>query len=325
MRGNPFGSMGALRINRKEVDLGKVKGLMRNPKRYLPYLLLWELTLKLIKQHGGMQHLVFQPGFVCQDNQVGAAERRAHGQPYLIYVNPFRFEEVVERNWKQPLAIAGFLHGVACHELTHADGKMGQGHNEQFTAAREDLGFRTSHVLPLLAELAGKVLKLPPAADPLSVKVRELEAQLAQQEKQLKRAEESREALKKDKQQTVRQLKQELAVARAQVREQASRASAQTRAVCTAESPAPQVPDLPTVIDATRPGGPDISQEAQQLFRLVAQVMVQAPPAGMDLHTLERLISRHQPRFLEIIERQLTPELRSRLRMAFMRVQQEAA
>ena len=321
--GNPFGGMAALRINRKQVDLEKVRAFKRSPKRYLPHLLLWDMTLKLIKQHGNMEHVRIYPGFVLQDGTIGLAERKAFGQPALIYVNPFRLMDVIERNWKQPLAIVGFLHGVACHELTHANGMMGEGHNEEFIAAREDLGFRTARILPRLAELASKLLKLPPAENSLVVKIRALEAQLAQQEKQLKRAEESREALKQDKRETVRQLKQELSVARAQARALASTASAQTRAECTSASQ--KVPDLPVVIDATRTSGPEFSLEAQHLFRLVASTVVQAPPVGVNPPTLQRFLSRHQSRFMEVIERNLTPELRSRLRALPSTHQQEAA
>ena len=45
-----------------------------------------------------------------------------------------------------PAAIAAFLHGVAVHELTHADGRMGAGHDEDYIVAREDLGAASAHL-----------------------------------------------------------------------------------------------------------------------------------------------------------------------------------
>jgi hypothetical protein len=68
---------------------------------------------------------------------------------------------VVKAHRERPLAIAAFLHGVAVHELTHLDGRMGKGHDESFVAAREDLGHATGHLLPAIAVLVQRVLGLP--------------------------------------------------------------------------------------------------------------------------------------------------------------------
>jgi hypothetical protein len=38
---------------------------------------------------------------------------------------------VVRAHRERPLAVAAFLHGLAVHELTHLDGRMGEGHSDQ--------------------------------------------------------------------------------------------------------------------------------------------------------------------------------------------------
>ena len=63
----------------------------------------------------------------------------------------------------RPLAIAFWLHALACHELTHLDGRMGDGHSEGFVTAREELGFATAHLLAPIATLIARVLQLPSA------------------------------------------------------------------------------------------------------------------------------------------------------------------
>ena len=83
-------------------------------------------------------------------------------------------------------AIAAFLHGGACHERTHLDGRMGQGHSEEFVAAREDLGHATRHLLPAIAVLVQKVLGLP-------VKPTDEQKRIAALERQLARAREARQ------------------------------------------------------------------------------------------------------------------------------------
>ena len=77
------------------------------------------------------------------------------------------------------MAIAAFLHGVAVHELTHLDGRMGRGHDESFVVAREDLGHATGHLLPAIAVLVTKVLGLPVKPGVEAKRIAALERQLA--------------------------------------------------------------------------------------------------------------------------------------------------
>ena len=78
-----------------------------------------------------------------------------------------------------PLAIAAFVHGVAVHELTHLDGRMGRGHDEEFVAAREDLGHATGHLLAPIAVLLQRILGLPVAPLASEIQLVKLQRQLA--------------------------------------------------------------------------------------------------------------------------------------------------
>jgi hypothetical protein len=102
----------------------------------------------------------FRPGFVLDDNVVGEAIERPGGKRF-VFIHPDRMAQVVKAHRERPLALAAFLHGVAVHELTHLDGKMGDGHDEEFVSRREDLGAATAHLLPAIAVLVTKVLRLP--------------------------------------------------------------------------------------------------------------------------------------------------------------------
>ena len=155
---NPFGKFAALRIARKTYDRARAYRFKKNYAKWVPYLLAWDGTLRLISSEARIRR-TFRPGFVLDDNVVGEAVERSGGRRF-IFIHPDRFAQVAKAHKLRPLAIAAFLHGVAVHELTHADGKMGDGHDEEFIARREDLGAATAHLLPAIAVLVGKLLKV---------------------------------------------------------------------------------------------------------------------------------------------------------------------
>jgi hypothetical protein len=70
----------------------------------------------------------------------------------VIYVPPYR---------ERPLHIAYWLRALACHELTHHDGLMDEGHSENFVANREQFGGETAGLLLPIAQLAVQLLGLP--------------------------------------------------------------------------------------------------------------------------------------------------------------------
>lgn len=159
---SPFGKLAGLRISKKNYDRARASRFRRDFGKWLPYLIVWDATLRLIAGEGRIRRR-FSPGFVLDDRvtglasleQVPGAERRA-----VVYVHPDTLKSVVTAHKSRPMSIAYWLHGLGCHELTHLDGRMGEGHSESFISNREELGFATSHLLPPLAALVERVLQL---------------------------------------------------------------------------------------------------------------------------------------------------------------------
>lgn len=156
---NPFGRFAGLRVSKRTYDRGRSYRFRKGVAKWTPYLLAWDGVLRLVASEARMRR-AFRPGFVLDDNVVAEANRRPNGTSYVL-IHPDRMAQVVKAHKERPIAIAGFLHAVACHELTHVDGKMGDGHDEEFVARREDLGFATAHLLPAIAILVQKLLRLP--------------------------------------------------------------------------------------------------------------------------------------------------------------------
>jgi hypothetical protein len=144
----------------------------------VPFLLAWDGTLRLVASEARIRRS-FRPGFVLDDNVVGEAIERPGGKRFL-FIHPDRLAQVVKAHRERPLAVAAFLHGVAVHELTHLDGKMGDGHDEEFVARREDLGAATAHLLPAIAVLVGKLLKVAEPERGDTRRVAKLESQVVE-------------------------------------------------------------------------------------------------------------------------------------------------
>lgn len=207
-RKNPFGAYAGLRISRKTYDRAKARRFLQNYARWVPYLLCWDGALRLLAAEARLRKR-FKPGFVLDDSLVGLASKTERGE-LVIYVNPDRLRQVVQAHNERPLAIAAFLHGVAVHELTHADGRMGQGHDEEYVAAREDLGHATAHLLPALAALVSRLLELPTPPDSDAARAERLAAQVEKLEAQVKDHRSKLTAASRE----VRSLQDELAVVR---------------------------------------------------------------------------------------------------------------
>ena len=174
---NPFGRLAGLRISRRRYDRRRAARFKKGYARWIPYLAAWDATLRLIAAEARIRRR-FRPGFVLDDELVGLTSSTASGGT-VIYIHPDRFAQVVKAHKTRPLAIAAFLHGLAVHELTHADGRMGEGHGESYVAAREDLGAATGHLLPAIAALVTRLLGLPARASEEQRQVEKLERALA--------------------------------------------------------------------------------------------------------------------------------------------------
>ena len=160
---SPFGQLAGLRVSKQNFDKRRAAQFRRDFAKWLPFLVVWDAALRLVAAEARLRQR-FSPGFVLDDTVSGMASyetSESGNRQYVVYVHPMTLRSVVNAHQHRPLSIAFWLHGLACHELTHLDGRMGEGHSESYVAAREDLGFATAHLLAPLADLVSRVLQLP--------------------------------------------------------------------------------------------------------------------------------------------------------------------
>jgi hypothetical protein len=127
---NPFGRLAGLRISKKNYDRRRAARFKKRFDKWIPHLTVWDATLRLIATEARIRRS-FKPGFVLDDELLGLTTTTAGGRA-VVYLHPDRLAQVIKAHKHRPLAIAAYLHGVACHELTHLDGRMGKGHDEAF-------------------------------------------------------------------------------------------------------------------------------------------------------------------------------------------------
>jgi hypothetical protein len=170
---NPFAPHGGLRISKLHYDKDRARRFKKQAALWAPALALWGAALRLVAAEGQVT-IPFKPGWVL-DDKVEALCERLPGRVPVIYLNPDRFKEYLSAHPARPLALASYLHSLACHELTHLDsGRLhAQGHDERWMIAREELATSTGHLLPVIARLAQQLLTLPET--PQQRRVRALE------------------------------------------------------------------------------------------------------------------------------------------------------
>jgi predicted RNA-binding Zn ribbon-like protein len=251
-RKNPFGQLAGLRIARKTYNRQRSYRFRKNFQKWIPHLTAWDATLRLVAAEARIRRR-FKPGFVLDDETIGLTADTASGID-VIYINPDRFADVIKAHRERPIAIAAFLHGVACHELTHLDGRMGDGHDESFVVAREDLGHATGHLLPAIAVLVQRVLDLPTRPTDEMKEIATLRRQLA-------RAQEARRGGRASPA-VVTRLERELAEARAELA-RARAESARWRETC--ETPCAT---CACVANATR----DLDELAEKMRAMPADI-----------------------------------------------------
>ena len=274
VRRNPFGRLAGLRISKKNYDRQRAYRFRKGFQRWMPHLTAWDATLRLVANEAQIRRR-FKPGFVLDDELLGLTTSTPAGSN-VVYLHPDRFEQVIKAHRERPLAIAAFLHGVAVHELTHLDGRMGRGHDEAFVTAREDLGHATGHLLPAIAVLVQRVLGLP-------VRPSDEQKRIAALERQLARARADRKDGRKAQAQVTR-LEAELETARHELAE-AQAESARVRAECAGRCP------------TCRPTG-----AADRVLDVAARVLRASPPPGVDLAYLNAFLHRHRERLRDVVD-----------------------
>jgi hypothetical protein len=156
---NPFGHLAGLRISKKSYDRAKARRFRKEWSRWLPYLVIWDATLRLVAAEARIKRR-FSPGFILDDNVAAMAASEGSDGRLVVYIHPNTLRGVALAHKERPLSIAYYLFSLACHELTHLDGMLGEGHSERFVSRRESLGFQTAHLLAPIAELVTRVLGL---------------------------------------------------------------------------------------------------------------------------------------------------------------------
>ena len=274
---NPFGRLAGLRISKKNYDRRRASRFKKTFQRWMPHLTAWDATLRLVAGEARIRRK-FKPGFVLDDELLGLTATTGSGRA-VVYIHPDRLDQVVKAHKHRPLAIAAYLHGVACHELTHLDGRMGLGHSEEFVSAREDLGHATGHLLPAIAVRVQKVLGLP-------VKPSEDERRIARLERQLERAKQKATGSRRVQAEVAR-LQRELAEARASL-DEALAESARVRAEC-GRSCGCQPATVPA---------PDL---AVRVVDAAVTALLTRPPAGMDPADVADFARRHRGHLVELV------------------------
>lgn len=273
---NPFGRLAGLRISKKNYDRRKASRFKKGFQRWIPHLTIWDATLRLVVGEAQIRRR-FKPGFVLDDELLGLTTSSSR-RTAVVYIHPDRLAQVIKAHKQRPLAISAYLHGIACHELTHLDGRMGEGHSEAFVSAREDLGHATGHLLPAIAVMVTKVLglKLKPSAE--EKRIGRLERQL---EKARTEAKKGRSASKK-----LAELEQALNEARADLAE-ALVESARVREVCGRACP---------TCSCAR------GSTADRLLDAASAAITAQPPAGVDVSYLDGFLLRHRDQLRGLVQ-----------------------
>ena len=269
---NPFGRLAGLRISKKNYDRRKAGRFKKGFQKWIPHLTAWDTTLRLIASEARIRRR-FKPGFVLDDELLGLTTASSGGRA-VVYIHPDRLAQVAKAHKQRPLAIAAYLHGVACHELTHLDGRMGEGHSEEFVAAREDLGHATGHLLPAIAILVAKLLRL-------TAKPSEDQRRVVRLERQLER---TRASGRSGKQALAQVAKLELALVAAQAEfAEALAESKRVREACGAACP------------SCCNGDTRVPMTADRVLEAAVAALRSQPPAGVDRAYLDAFVTRHHP------------------------------
>lgn len=280
---NPFGSLAGIRIA-KSFDTAKARAFQKKFEQWLPMLAAWDGVVRLLCAEANIRRRYY-PGFLLDDTANGMVAVGRRGS--VVYVNPFRFGDAIRAHRERPIAIASWIHGLACHELTHLDGRMSEWHNENFSIARESLQKETAHLIEPISVLLRNVLKLPANRTVQETRLAELESELAKCKKKTPEHRELREQLAR--------LQEQLAAANLAA-SQASARVAESRCPCRDASP-----------DDAEPSGEDrmLATPASVLEAVLAKARAVLVPSSLRDDEFDDAVAPQLPALTERLAQQL--------------------
>ena len=194
---NPFGNLAGLYISKKgllnnkgKYDSQRARNFKKNYAKWLPYLMFWDATLRLIAKRVGLTgpDAKFKPGFLLNDELLGLYTLLP-SQTRVIYINPFALRDAVRIFKNNPIALAQFSMNIGIHEMAHmitgtkhADDEA-TSHGKEWATEREDMGNLMGPFLPGIALLGEQYLGLK---RPLSMDAKRAQAEAKAELKKLK-------------------------------------------------------------------------------------------------------------------------------------------
>ncbi len=178
---NPYVRAFSIEVSKSNYNPNTAHAFRRNIGKHVAKLAVWDGTLRLLataarkvgaealivpplvraadRENTGHHEMVlrvpttFRPGFVLDKNLLGMQHTPSYDAPDrtpIVMINPDHLDEMAKAHRKRPLALAAYVHAVACHEIAHL---MRSGHDETFSVWRENLHKQTTHLLPAIEQL----------------------------------------------------------------------------------------------------------------------------------------------------------------------------
>lgn len=157
---NPFGSRAFIRINR-EMPKETVATFKKSYKKYVPLLAAWDSVLKLVARAARMDKVI-TTGFVLEKGVRALALNLPTPNGKIrsyVLINPLAFDGYIKPYPNRPDLIAQYLVNLAVHEAAHVP-TMEDGHGEEFSRYREDLGLKMAPALTLIETIVSRLFKM---------------------------------------------------------------------------------------------------------------------------------------------------------------------
>lgn len=218
---NPFGGAAIIMISTNDFGQERGKQFLKDAKKYMRHLVWWDFTVRSITKAlsaAGLINVDPGIGFVLDDTVLGLCRR--DGQ--YVMVNPIALAAIVDQFSDRAFIPASYIHGVACHEIAHAqriqtasDGK----HNEHWSVLRENWASKTLFLIPVIEAAGAKLLRMKRRRQPrvrdaskeseaMTARLAELESRLSEARVELNEAHRSTDPVLTNLRKTAAQLEE---------------------------------------------------------------------------------------------------------------------